>query len=168
MGSDGHSLLNPVDRTWQAFRDAVLAHPGISGAKFDHATKRAELMTEKTVVPSRRRLSATLVVDADGTRVVISGAGPRGRTHQVATELLADLSRRLGAPVPEPASEAAPPWGPPVVQAAPPEPPIRTPRTPPAPPPPLVAAAPVSATLPSLPTRRTPPSDDALSELAGG
>jgi hypothetical protein len=98
----GGNLSNPVDQTWQALRDAVLAHPRISGARFDHATKRADLMTEKSVVPSRRRLSAFVVVDTLGTRVVISGAGKRGLSHQIATELLAEVSHRVGGPAPAP------------------------------------------------------------------
>ena len=97
----GRSLSNPVDQTWQSLREAVLAHPRVSGARFDHDIKRVDLMMEKGVVPSRRRISALVVVDADGTRVVISGAGKRGLPHQVATELLADVTHRLGGPAPE-------------------------------------------------------------------
>ena len=98
----GGTLSNPVDQTWQALREAVLAHPRISGARFDHATRRADLMTEKSVVPSRRRLSAFVVVDTLGTRVVISGAGKRGLSHQIATELLAEVSHRVGGPASAP------------------------------------------------------------------
>ena len=100
----GCNLSNPVDETWQSLREAVLAHPRISGARFDHEIKRVDLMTEKTVVGPRRRISAFVAADADGARVVIAGAGKRGVSHQVATELLAEVSDRLAASTPEDAS----------------------------------------------------------------
>ena len=178
----GYGALDPVDQTWQSLREAVLGHPRIVGAKFDHNIKRVDFMTERTAVPSQRRMSARVAVNADGTRVVISGAGKRGLTHQVATELLAEVSDRVSAPAPSedsratltaaPAPDELPP--PSAVAARATIPPDedevhekpqvvrtqRTPLTPPAPPPP-----PPSLTPP--PKRDTGPTHDALAELAG-
>ena len=178
----GCNLSNPVDETWQSLREAVLAHPRISGARFDHEIKRVDLMTDKTVVGPRRRISAFVAVDADGARVVIAGAGKRGVSHQVATELLAEVSGRLAASTPEDASpsplSSAPvaidlseqprvsrtDRGPRMPPAPPPPPsPWQTPRPPAAPPRPP-AAPPLTSPLQDYEL----PVDDALSELARG
>jgi hypothetical protein len=182
----GHSLSNPVDQTWQSLREAVLAHPRIAGARFDHDTKRVDLQLEKAVVPSGRRLSALVTVDAEGTRVVISGAGKRGLSHQVATELLAEVSHRLAGPAPDDASLPAATVSDELSELATVSQTDRAPRTPPAPPPPPSAspaprppAAPPRPTATAAPTPATPrlssppkrppmPAHDALSELADG
>jgi hypothetical protein len=173
----GSSLSNPVDQTWHSLREAVLAHPRVSGARFDHDIKRVDLMTEKSLVGPRRRLSAMVAVDADGTRVVIAGAGNRGPTQQIAAELLADVNRRLGyTPTEEASRQTLPPLAPfdklpePTVDDAREPQPSRSeraPRTPPAPPPPPAPTAPTSPPPPPS-ARRTAPSRDALSELALG
>jgi hypothetical protein len=110
---------------------------------------------------------------------VISGAGKRGLSHQVATELLAEVSHRLAGPVPEDASLPAA-----IVSDEPSEPAVvphtdRGPRLPPAPPPPPSPSSaprppaapprPIATPRPSSPPKRPPmPAHDALSELADG
>ena len=181
----GCNLSNPVDETWQSLREAVLAHPRISGARFDHEIKRVDLMTEKTVVGPRRRISAFVHVDDDGARVVIAGAGKRGVSHQVASELLADVSDRLAAntAAPEDASPSSPPSAAISIDLSEQPPHVsrtdRGPRTPPAPPPPpspwqspgppaAPRRPPAAPPLASPPQEYEFPADDALSELARG
>ncbi len=89
--------------TWQSLRDAVSAHPSVTGATFDNATMRAEFKTSETFATDGQNVEAVVIPDPDGSRVAISGIEKRqalgrrdwARIRKVAAELVADLEARL-------------------------------------------------------------------------
>jgi len=87
-----YGLSSPVDQTWHSLREAVLAHPRISGARFEHDIKRVDLLTEKSVVGPRRRISAMVVDDADGLQVGVHD----GAADEAKAALLQVLADRIG------------------------------------------------------------------------
>jgi len=101
-----------VGETWASLRDAVSAHPAVTGATFNDPLMRAYFKTDMTFATYGQSLSAAVSREPDGnSRVVISGVAKRPsfggqdqrRIHKIADELLSDLAARLSyAPPAEP------------------------------------------------------------------
>jgi hypothetical protein len=93
----------PVGETWASLREAVSAHPTVTGATFNDPLMRAYFKTDMTFATYGQNLSATVSREEDGSRVVISGVAKRpsfggrdqARIHKIAADLFADMAARL-------------------------------------------------------------------------
>lgn len=106
------------DVVWPVLRGAVESHERITTAELNDVIRRAEFKTGITMATWGQSMSATVMPDGTGSRVVVSGVGKwatmggrdQARVRKVAGELLSRMAQALAeVPVPIPgAPEAGP------------------------------------------------------------
>jgi hypothetical protein len=94
----------PTGETWASLRDAISAHPKVTGASFNDSLMRASFKTDMSFATYGQNLTAVVSREPDGSRVTISGVAKRpsfggrdqARIRKITNELLDDLAVRLG------------------------------------------------------------------------
>lgn len=102
-GCDEIYVPHPARATWQSLRDAVSAHPSVTGTRFNDLAMRAEFKTSATYATYGQNLTAVVTANGYSTRIEISGAAKRpsfggrdrARIHKIAAELFTDVTARL-------------------------------------------------------------------------
>ncbi|HTN81109.1 MAG TPA: hypothetical protein VMK16_15640 [Acidimicrobiales bacterium] len=111
-------VVAPIGATWRALREAIPAHPNVTGARFVDSFMRVEFKTDMSFATYGQNMTALVTPDPEGCNVEISGVAKRtsfggrdqNRIRKIALEIFADLGARLSVtPCAEPAKDPVPP-----------------------------------------------------------